>query len=294
MTSDSNSTRPARETTIDIPGLTLAARRRGNPAGTPVLAGHGWLDNAATFGALAPLLDELEIVAIDFPGHGRSDHRSADGAYHFIDLVSVYLHAADALGWDRFSLLGHSMGAAAALLTAGTCPERIERLVLLDGIGPWATPPEEAPAQLAEAIAKHRRLARRPPPRFDALEDIVSVVAETRALSKRRARPLAERGARRVDDHWEFTYDPRLRGPSHLRLTEPQVLAFLHRIDAPTLLVRPDNGWPVAPDLLERRIEAIDPDRLERLPGNHHVHLEHPERVAPHVRALFGLEPAPA
>ena len=68
----------ARELTLDLPHLRLAARAWGDPSLPPLLALHGWLDNAASFDRLAPLLCEhFHIVALDLPGHGRSGHRPA-------------------------------------------------------------------------------------------------------------------------------------------------------------------------------------------------------------------------
>src|SRR5690606_2312769 len=117
---------------VDISVGTLAGLAFGPRDGRPVLALHGWLDNAATFVPLAPLLPELRIYALDLPGHGRSSHRPPGARYHYVDWVGDVIEAADALGLDRFALLGHSMGAGISILTAGTFPERVERLALIE------------------------------------------------------------------------------------------------------------------------------------------------------------------
>ena len=148
------------ERTIEISGLALAARVHGPEDGLPVLALHGWLDNAATFDRLAPLLPDLRIVAIDLAGHGRSQHR-VGAPYHFIDYVADAGAVADALGWQQFSLLGHSLGAGVAALLAGTWPERVRRLALLEGLGPMTELDIGAPARLREAMAAELALARR-------------------------------------------------------------------------------------------------------------------------------------
>merc|ERR1712070_495499 len=97
---------------------------------------HGWLDNCDSFQLLAPLLcDNRDIVAIDFSGHGLSDHRQ--GPYHNIDDAAELILAADAAfgAGTPFSLLGHSRGALIATVAAGTVPGRVERLILLEGMG---------------------------------------------------------------------------------------------------------------------------------------------------------------
>ncbi len=66
----------ARELSLELPHLRLAAQAWGDPQLPRLLALHGWLDNAASFDRLAPLLcGHFHIVAIDLPGHGRSGHR---------------------------------------------------------------------------------------------------------------------------------------------------------------------------------------------------------------------------
>ncbi|MEO1171337.1 MAG: alpha/beta fold hydrolase [Myxococcota bacterium] len=65
------------ELTIEIPGLALAAVAYGPADGVPVLALHGWLDNAASFEPLGPKLTGCRVVVLDSAGHGRSEHRAA-------------------------------------------------------------------------------------------------------------------------------------------------------------------------------------------------------------------------
>ena len=139
---------PARCLSLTVNGRRLEALAWGTPTGFPCLALHGWLDNANTFARLAPRLPQLHWVAIDLPGHGLSEHRSPDAKYHFIDWVGDVMAAADALGWQRFSLVGHSMGAAIAALCAGAYPNRVKRLALLDGLGPFSSEAEDVPARL--------------------------------------------------------------------------------------------------------------------------------------------------
>jgi len=59
-----------KELTFDVLGLQLHAKQWGDPAGIPTVGRHGWLDNANTFDRLAPLIPELNLVALDFAGHG--------------------------------------------------------------------------------------------------------------------------------------------------------------------------------------------------------------------------------
>src|SRR5690606_11797491 len=122
-----------REFHVDIPlGRIAGLRNRGD--GPRVLALHGWLDNAASFIPLARHLHAIDLVAIDQPGHGRSAHLPTGTDYSFVGAINAILDVADALGWDQFALLGHSMGAGIGSLIAAACPERIERLVAIEAL----------------------------------------------------------------------------------------------------------------------------------------------------------------
>lgn len=276
MTSDT-----PRSIRLEIPGMTIAGLEWGDPDGRPLLGLHGWLDNAATMSGLGPLLEDYRLVSVDLPGHGKSDHRAPGQPYHFADLVPVVFDVADALSFEEFSLLGHSMGGAAAFLAAGSLPDRIRALVAIDSLGPWTTPPDEAPVQLEKSLDERQTLREKSKRSFDSPDDAISVITKLYGLAQSMARPLVERGLEQRDDgDWQFSYDLRLRGASLVRLTEPQVLAFLGRVVAPCLLIRPENGWPVDDDWSNRRAESLDSLEIRRISGGHHAHLESPRAVA--------------
>ncbi len=279
-------TAQAEEIELKADSLRLAARVWGPPSGYPVLALHGWLDNAASFDDLAPHLPGRRIVALDLPGHGHSAHQPPGPWYHFIDYVADTLAAADALGWERFSLLGHSLGGAVSTLVAGSCPERIERLALIEAIGPLTESAEQAPQRLADALERARQP--RTPPTYPDIERVIEARRAAGDLSRAAARRLVERSTRRTAEGVQWRSDPRLRGPSPLRLTERQALAFLAAIRAPTLLVRASDGLLPSEDAgLGRRIEQIADLEVADLAGNHHLHLEDPEPVAKRLNAFL-------
>ncbi len=163
----------AEEIELPVGPLRLAARVHGPADGIPVLALHGWLDNAASFEPLAPLLKGLRLVALDLPGHGHSDHRAGGTHYHFIDYVEDVLGAVDALGWERFALLGHSLGGAVATFVAGACPDRVTRLGLIEALGPLTEHPDEAPRRLAHALDRARVRGDRPARTYPAIEQAI-------------------------------------------------------------------------------------------------------------------------
>lgn len=263
------------ERQFELPTLRLAALEWGEPGGEPCLALHGWLDNAGSFEHLAPLLPGLHLVAPDAAGHGSSGHRSADAGYHIWTELYDILDVAAALGWERFSLLGHSRGAAVATLFAGTFPERVERLMLIEGGLPIIGAAEEAPANLARVLTRTRELAGRAGRVYATREAAIAERAEGFSpVSIAAAEILARRSLRAVAGGWQWQADQRLKAGSEFRLTRDELAAFLGRVTAPSICVlaeeSPFGDWDIYRDLLGL-IRGIE---VHRIPGRHHFHLE--------------------
>ena len=87
------------ERTFQVNGLTLAAKEWGMPGATPVIALHGWLDNANSFDVMLPYMDDLHVMALDCAGHGSSSFRSADSGYNIWQDIDEVMAVADQFGW---------------------------------------------------------------------------------------------------------------------------------------------------------------------------------------------------
>nr|WP_255494663.1 alpha/beta hydrolase [Luteibacter sp. Sphag1AF] len=267
--------------TIKTPFLTLGAREWGNPDGEPLVMLHGWLDNASSFDLLAPLLaTRFRVIALDLPGHGHSDHLPAGVDYHYIDYVRGALAAVDALGLPRFHLLGHSLGAGVATLLAVAAPERVRRLLLIEGLGPLGDDGSRTLDRFRDALSA--------PPRQDrnlrVFPDIDTAVAARVAvggLAEHLARLIVERGLREVPGGFSWRSDPRLSGQTVIRFAETQVMALLLGLAAPTalLLARPHAPY-LEPEAMQVRIDCVEDIRVQTMDGGHHLHLEHPDAVA--------------
>jgi pimeloyl-ACP methyl ester carboxylesterase len=273
---------PAVTEWISAPAREPLAVLRSRGEGEPVVALHGWLDNAYSF---RPMLDSLidpDIVCVDFPGHGESPPRPAAARYHFDDYVFDVLAVADALGWGRFHLIGHSLGGAVASVLAAACPERVRTLSVIEGLGPLSAPPDRTTEGWRKAVCASRARRRRIHAERDA-----AIEARTRDsdLSRPAAELLAERGLQAVDDGWQWRHDLRLTWPSTQRYTEPQVLDLLAHIEAPVLCVLSAPRSRVVPHgFIERRLAAVRDLRLREIPGGHHLHMQSPEAVATMIR----------
>lgn len=106
-------------------------------------------------------------------GHGYSDHRPPGSHYHFVDFIPDVAAAADALGWQRFALLGHSLGGGIATFTAAVLPERVTRLATIEGFGPPTSNPDDSPINLRKALMQMNTLPGKRLPLYPSLEAAV-------------------------------------------------------------------------------------------------------------------------
>ena len=273
---------PARELDIRLPHLRLAARAWGDPHLPRLLALHGWLDNAASFDALAPLLCEhFHIVALDLPGHGRSDWRPAGAWYHYVDYLGDVLAAADALGWPQFGLLGHSLGGAIASVLAAACPERVERLLLIEALGPLAGDPAQALGLLQKSLHERAGVGDKSLRVFADKPSAVAARRKANGLSEAAARALVARGIKPADGGYTWSSDPRLTLTSPLRIMEEQIQDVMRGIRVPTLLLLAQPEQPyLKREMIERRIAQVADIETQRLAGTHHLHLEDAPPIA--------------
>jgi pimeloyl-ACP methyl ester carboxylesterase len=276
-----------KEITIKTPYLHLAAQVWGSEDGHPVLALHGWLDNAASFEPLASLLPQLRIVALDLPGHGLSDQRPAGTHYHFIDFIPDVVASVDALGWHRFSLLGHSLGAGIASFVAAVIPDRIRGLALIEGLGPLSGKPDQGPAALSRAIEQMTRLHEKRLPHYENFDEAIQARRAAGNVSWQIAATLATRGTKAVEGGIGWRSDPRLTFKSPVYLMEEQVLAYLSRIETPTWLLRGESGYLQKRSFMSERFKRVPDLEIMDLPGSHYVHMEVPERIAPMLTDYF-------
>lgn len=262
---------------------TLAAKAWGDPCHPPMLALHGWLDNAGSFDALAPLLAaDRYLVALDLRGHGRSSHLPKGEWYHYVDRFDELSAVLDHFGWDRADLLGHSLGGTLASLFAALYPERVGRLWLVEALGPLTNEAGVMLAQLRRALDQRAAFASRRPLRvFPTLDVAIAARVTVNDLSETAARAIVERGVSAVEGGCVWSSDPRLTLASPVRFTEAQVLAMLAGIRASTTLVLAEPATSYLPTaMMEARAAQVADIRVVRLPGNHHLHLEDAPAVA--------------
>ncbi|HBO15754.1 MAG TPA: alpha/beta hydrolase [Porticoccaceae bacterium] len=263
------------ELAIRSRGLSLAAKEWGSPDSRPVIALHGWLDNAATFDRMLPSMSDLHVVALDAAGHGLSDFRSDDASYDiWLDVADV-IAVADHMGWDRFTLLGHSRGAIVAVLVAGSFPDRVSHLAMIDGHVPIPATEHNAARQIAKAIRDHRRFGNASPSFFSSFERAVHARSNGfLALQLDAAEILAQRGVRQSERGFYWHNDQRLKGTSSIKFTREQLQSFLAAVSAPTLLIQAQQSIFTRDDKEAELFASIIGLQIVDMAGGHHLHLE--------------------
>ena len=266
---------------LNISGLSIACKVWGNPDNPPVIALHGWLDNANSFAPLAPFLENnYYFIAVDWPGHGHSSHLPMSSNYHFIDGVLTIVQIINALKLEKVHLLGHSMGACLASIIGGIAPDRFLSLSLIEGLGPFSHPEKSACKQLSAYLKHLTHKDTKKAKGYSQFESAALARSLKGYVSLDIAKILCERGL--VEKHGLFywRHDRRLLVPSPLRMTEKQIISCLEEFSVKTCLIWASKGFSFDSKLMQGRVKAVKNLKIEHLDGGHHVHMEQPEVVS--------------
>lgn len=257
-----------------VNGMSIAAQEWGMGNKNRVIALHGWLDNSASFEAIAPLINDSHIIALDFAGNGESDHRSQHGAYNIWDDLLDILAIADELAWDSFKILSHSRGAFVGMLLAATMPERVEKLLMLDGA--LLPPSDEAstPKNLSRYLHQQRNNYQRPSRIMSSIEEVVErriakidlTASECLSLAERSVRPAKAGG-------YVWRHDPRAVGGSAFKFSKEHQQAFLSALQMPCLIILANNGLFKSAGV-DSMLKEYSHIMMEFHDGGHHMHME--------------------
>jgi pimeloyl-ACP methyl ester carboxylesterase len=276
------------EVVLKIKGIDIHAIQWGNPEGQPVLMLHGWLDNAASFSNLAPLLAEYNIIAVDLPGHGLSGHWPENNYYHFWAGVEDIELILDQLNWSRCHLIGHSMGAAMATLYAGAFPDRIKTLTLIEAIGPLAGDAEGTPDRVAQAIVQMKN--HNPEPSFKTNIDpfVQARLNGQLKLSEASSKLIMTRSVNESELGFCWSNDKRLKHISMIRLPEAFISSFISNITCPVMGIFATDGIFKEAHVQTRWNHIQNPYNLLWLGGGHHLHMDGDvRRIAQNIKTFI-------
>ncbi|WP_186122801.1 alpha/beta fold hydrolase [Burkholderia gladioli] len=284
---------------VTVRGVRLHVRRWGRPDAPVLYMLHGWMDVAASFQFVVDALaGDWQVIAPDARGFGLSDWPVAaqgGGHYWFMDYLGDLEALVDHYTPDgEVNLVGHSMGANVVCLYAGARPERVRRVVDLEGFGLAPPPASQAPLRLAAWLDELREPPLLKP--YVSLGEVAERLMKTNPrLAPERARFLANHWARREDDgQYHLLADPahKQAGPLLYRLDEVMAVwsrvraKVLHveAVDSPTLRMLAGR---IPLDEFRKRFAAF-PDWREKTieEAGHMVHHDQPEQIAALIEAF--------
>lgn len=298
--------RLSRSEYLDLPDLRLHIRRWGQPKAPLLFLLHGWMDVSASFQFVVDeLARDWNIVAPDWRGFGPSGwlRRPYYFAEHLGDLEAIIDHYATE---EPVRLVGHSMGGILACLYAGIRPQRVERLISLEGFGIPPTTPEMAPERYQQWLD-----ALKSPPRMHAYADRAAftrrLLNSDRFLSAERAAFLANHlarigegetkdGARQQSIIWNGDPWHKASSPYLFRLEES--MAIWRQISCPVLWVAGRQSWVVrdftarAGDWEARQacFAKVEERWIEN--ADHMLHHDQPAEVARLIEEYFAASAA--
>ena len=273
----------------------------------PLVMLHGWMDVGASFQFVVDALAEVEgdarfIVALDWRGFGLTDTPGAD-TYWFADYLADLDAVLDTLfPQGTVDLLGHSMGGNVAMSYAGVQPERIRRLVNLEGFGMPEAQPHQAPKRLAQWLDELRQPAQLRP--YDGLQAVADrLIKNNPLLSPDKAAWLAPHWAGQgvgTDESgpWHIRGNPAHKRVNPMLYRKEEVLAAWRLISAPVLWVEGDLtdvakwwGHRYPRSDFEARLAVVA--RVQRAllsPCGHMLHHDQPQALAVHLLGFLNAE----
>ena len=264
-----------------------------SPDKTPLVMVHGWMDVAASYQFVVDALShDHYVIAPDWRGYGRTPSGNVDN-FWFPDYMADLDFLLDHYSPDRpVNLVGHSLGGNVVMLYAGVRPERIRRLVNLEGFGLPATTPDMAPARYAKWMDELKKLhsGELDLKAYDTVNGVARRLMKTNPrLSPDKANWLAEHWAEETaDGKWTIMGQPAHKVISAHLYQADEVLALYRRLSMPVLAVEAsDNSldlWWKGKFTLEQyheRIKAVPNVEIGFIPdAGHMMHHDQPEVLA--------------
>ncbi|WP_144208503.1 alpha/beta fold hydrolase [Shewanella donghaensis] len=310
------------EVDFQLAHIRLSGKRYGDKDKPILLSLHGWLDNADSFEPLAQalmnqgVLKHYQLLAIDWPGHGKSQHRPGSSPLHWIDylydldeLINVLVSPPNTVKHavkttdnnikqtsdNTITIIGHSLGGIIAAAYNACFPEKIVKLVLIEALSPIFEKPSNAKNRLINSFKQHHRFNESKSKtdetanseRTFTLERAVNARNQLTGLDKHWCELIIKRNVDIKNQQFCWKSDPRLKLDSPYRLTFEQVDALMTMSDTPCLLILGEQGFKQLKLAIPQAKSWFSQISHLQIPGDHHLHMGSAEIVANKIRTFI-------
>jgi pimeloyl-ACP methyl ester carboxylesterase len=240
----------------------------------------------------AAFADDYSIYAPDLRGHGDSEW-SKGGQYSMPEFVLDVAALVDVIDREPITIVGHSLGGAISLQFTGVFPERVLKVVSIEGLGPRIVERKVAHLRMQHWIDDMRDLERRRPRRYPSLDAATKRMQEENPhLTPDMARHLTVHGARRNEDGtYSWKFDNYVRAHSPYEFNTEDAREIWNQIRCPVLLVRGDESWAGDPEEDGRASAFHDYRSIAIKNAGHWVHHDQLEPFLGVARAFLLGEP---
>jgi pimeloyl-ACP methyl ester carboxylesterase len=262
---------------MKVNGLNIHYTDWGNPDSPHMFLAHGAVANAIYWDLVAPAFQaDYHIVAVTARGRAKSDY-SPTGSYETEDYVQDFRELTMALGMEKLTYLGQSMGGKIGMTYAAMYPDQVERMILVDVGGestgspsgdPMTNRPEvyNSPEEIESWLRQFDRFAR-------ISREAMDIVVQTGFQQL-------------VNEQWISSLASPLA--PRQRPATPPVYDVLNRIQCPTMLIHCLRSDLMGPEIAAKTRDAIPNCELVQMDSGHLPHLERPDEFIQVVKDFLG------
>jgi pimeloyl-ACP methyl ester carboxylesterase len=267
--------------------LALSYARWHNPGAPCLLLIHGGKDHNRNWDRLvADIGGRFDIVAPDLRGHGESEWDNS-GAYYLGEFLVDLVALVDHLGWDRFTVIGHSLGSTLATLYTAAYPDKVSRLVAMEGLSlPRKLRRLEAelaaPERLHTYLEASQKSAKRRSREFSSVaEAMARLVEQNPKFPEDMAEHLTIHGLRQLDNgKYRWKCDPMMDQRLRPEISNRERESLWQSIRCPVLLIYGEQSWSDSPEADGTASHFRDLRVVGIAEAGHWLHHDQPQQVS--------------